>query len=188
MKQQSEHRLATARLELVPVTALDLPALESLYADPDVRRRLFDDVQVDDVETDNTIRQSLRSFRAHAYGLWRVSARGDTALAGCCGLREVGQEAELIVAIEPALRRRGCAHEAALTVLSHALRKLRLPRVIAMCDVDDEAGRALCRSLGMRELHVTRASGLERTVDVLMYEVTASDLPAPAAAPVRKEA
>jgi len=188
MRRAPEHRLTTERLELLPVTALDLPALQALYADPDVRRRVFDDVQVDDLETDNTIRQSLRTFRANSYGLWRVSARGDTTLAGCCGLREVGLEAELIVAIEPARRRRGCAREAALAVLTHALRQLRLPRVVAMCDVDDDAGRALCRSLGMREQHVTRASGLHRTMDVLMYDVTFADLPTQTAPVVRKEA
>lgn len=176
----ADHRLHTSRLELLPVGAADLAPLQALFSDPEVRRHLWDDVAVDDVETDNAIRQSLRSFRAHAYGLWRLNARGEPNLAGCCGLREVGTEAELVVAIDPRLHRRGYAREACLAVVGHALRKLRLGRVIAMCDVNNEAGRALVASLGMREQHVTRASGFDRTVDVVLYEMTLADLPGPA--------
>jgi hypothetical protein len=32
----------------------------------------------------------------------------------------------------------------------------------------------------MREQHVTRASGFDRTVDVVLYELTLADLPASA--------
>jgi [ribosomal protein S5]-alanine N-acetyltransferase len=176
----ADQRLNTSRLELLPVGAADLASLQALFSDPEVRRHLWDDVAVDDVETDSAIRQSLRSFRAHGYGLWRLNARGEPNLAGCCGLREVGTEAELVVAIDPALNRRGYAREACLAVTGHALRRLRLPRVIAMCDVNNEAGRGLVASLGMREQHVTRASGFDRTVDVVLYEMTLADLPAPA--------
>jgi RimJ/RimL family protein N-acetyltransferase len=177
----ADHRAQTARLELLPVVAADLAPLQALFSDPEVRRHLWDDVAVDDVETDNAIRQSLRSFRAHGYGLWRVNARGESGLVGCCGLREVGTEAELVVAIEPRLHRRGYAREACLAVLGHALRRLRLRRAIAMCDVNNAAGRALVAALGMREQHVTRASGFDRTVDVVLYEATLADLPSPAA-------
>lgn len=177
----ADHRLQTSHLELLPVTAADLAPLQALFSDPEVRRHLWDDVAVDDVETDNAIRQSLRSFRANGYGLWRVNSRGETGLVGCCGLREVGAEAELVVAIEPRLHRRGHAREACLAVVGHALRKLRLRRVIAMCDVNNAAGRALVAALGMREQHVTRASGFDRTVDVVLYEATLADLPSPAA-------
>jgi RimJ/RimL family protein N-acetyltransferase len=176
----ADHRLHTSRLELLPVGAADLSALQALFSDGEVRRHLWDGVAVDDVETDSAIRQSLRSFRAHGYGLWRLNARGEQDLAGCCGLREVGTEAELVVAIEPRLHRRGYAREACLAVASHALRKLRLRRVIAMCDVENAAGRGLVASLGMREQHVTRASGFDRTVDVVLYELTLADLPASA--------
>jgi RimJ/RimL family protein N-acetyltransferase len=176
----ADHRLHTSRLELLPVGAGDLAPLQQLFSDPEVRRHLWDDVAVDDLETDNAIRQSLRSFRAQGYGLWRLNARGEPNLAGCCGLREVGTEAELVVAIEPRLHRRGYAREACLAVTAHALRKLRLQRVIAMCDANNTAARALVASLGMREQHVTRASGFDRTVDVVLYELTLADLPAPA--------
>jgi ribosomal-protein-alanine N-acetyltransferase len=177
----ADPRLHTPRLELVPVVAADLAPLQALFSDPEVRRHLWDDVAVDDVETDSAIRQSLRSFRSQGYGLWRLNVRGEPALAGCCGLREVGTEAELVVAVEPGVHRRGYAREACLAVLGHALRRLRLRRVIAMCDLNNAAGRALVASLGMREQHVTRASGIDRTVDVVLYETTLADLPMPAA-------
>lgn len=178
MKKPLDSQLVTTRLELVPITPADLGELHALYTDPDVRRHLWDDLVIDQLETDNVVRQSLRSFRTHGYGLWRVQRRGEAALVGCCGLREVGTEAELVVAVTPRLQRQGYAREAALAVLCFALHRLRLRRVVAMCDLDNVASRALLASLGMREQHVTRASGFERTVDVLLHEATAADVTA----------
>lgn len=170
-------RQYTERLELTPVSPADLGELHSLYTDPDVRRHLWDDLVVDQLETDNVIRASLRTFRASQYGLWRLQHRVQQTLVGCAGLRETGLEAELVVAIHPRFQRQGYAREACLTVLAHALRRLRLRRVVAMCDAAHEPSRALVRSLGMREQHVTRASGPERTVEVVLYESTLADLP-----------
>lgn len=170
-------RQHTERLELTPVSPADLGELHSLYTDPDVRRHLWDDLVVDQLETDNVIRASVRTFRAHQYGLWRLQHRSQQALVGCAGLRETGLEAELVVAIQPRFQRQGYAREACLAVLGHALRKLRLRRVVAMCDVANGASRALVTSLGMREQHVTRASGPDRTVEVVLYECTLADLP-----------
>lgn len=170
-------RQYTQRLELVPVSPGDLGELHSLYTDPEVRRHLWDDLVVDHLETDNVIRASLRSFRANQYGLWRLQHRAEPSLVGCAGLRETGLEAELVVAIHPRHQRQGYAREACTAVLAHALRKLRLRRVVAMCDVANEPSRALVRALGMREQHVTRASGPDRTVDVVLYEITLADLP-----------
>ncbi len=189
MKPAADSRLSTARLELQPVSPADSRVLQSLYSDPGIRRQLWYDVAVDDVETDNVIRQSLRSFRAHGYGLWRANARTDAQPGGCCGLREVGTEAELVVAIDPQVQRRGYAREACHAVVAHALRRLRLRRVIAMCDVDNGPARALVAQLGMREQHVTRASAFDRTVDLVLYEITLADLPlpAPAAVTTRRE-
>jgi RimJ/RimL family protein N-acetyltransferase len=184
----ADARLATARLELVPVTTADAAALQSLYGHPDLRRFQWDDVAVDDVETVSVIRQSLRSFRAHGYGLWRVLPRGESTLAGVCGLREVGTEAELVVLVEPSCQRRGYAREAAGAVLGHALRRLRLPRVIALCDTGNGPAQALVRALGMREQHVTRASGFGRTLDVVLHEIVLADLPPPAPRVARSEA
>jgi ribosomal-protein-alanine N-acetyltransferase len=176
----ADHRLLSPRLELRPVTPDDLADLQSLYGDPAVRRQLWGGAAFDDLHTDGAIRQSLRSFRAHGYGTWRLGSRRDGRFVGCCGLNEIGAEAELLVAIEPALHRSGYAREAALTVLNHALRRLRLHRVVAMCATDDAPARALLAALGMREQHVTRASGFDHTVDVVLHEITLSDLPAPA--------
>lgn len=170
-------RLRTERLELTPVSPADLGELHSLYTDPDVRRHLWDDLVVDQLETDNVIRASLRTFRSHQYGLWRLQHRAQQSLVGCAGLRETGLEAELVVAIQPQLQRQGYAREASLAVLGHALRKLRLRRVVAMCDVANVASRSLVTALGMREQHVTRASGPDRTVEVVLYECTLADLP-----------
>lgn len=189
MKPAADSRLSTARLELQPVSPADSRVLQSLYSDPGIRRQLWYDVAVDDVETDNVIRQSLRSFRAHGYGLWRVNARADVQPVGCCGLREVGTEAELVVAIDPSRQRRGYAREACDAVLAHALRRLRLRRVIAMCEVHDTPARALVAQLGLREQHVTRASAFDRELELVLYEITLADLPlpAPAVQPTRRE-
>lgn len=170
-------RQRTERLDLTPVSPADLGELHSLYTDPDVRRHLWDDLVVDQLDTDNVIRASLRTFRSQQYGLWRLQHRTLQTLVGCAGLRETGLEAELVVAIQPTFQRQGYAREACLEVLGHALRKLRLRRVVAMCDVANDASRSLVRALGMREQHVTRASGPDRTVDVVLYESTLADLP-----------
>lgn len=176
-RQAPDPRQYTDRLELVPVAPADLGEMHSLYTDPDVRRHLWDDLVVDHVETDNVIRASMRTFRAHQYGLYRLQHRSQQVLVGVAGLRETGTEAELVVAIHPRFQRQGYAREAGTAVLGHALRKVRLRRVIAMCDVANEAARAFVRALGMREQHVTRASGPDRTVDVVLYEITLADLP-----------
>jgi RimJ/RimL family protein N-acetyltransferase len=172
----AEYRLVTARLELRPVTSADGAQLLSLFTEADVRRHLFDDMVIDDVEADNIVRQSLRAFHGRKFGLWRAGSLADGAFVGCCGLREVGTEAELIVAIQPAMHRRGYAREASTAVLDYALRRAGLPRVIGACDLANDASRALCRELGMREQHVTRVSGLAGPVDVVVHEIVAADL------------
>lgn len=175
----ADPQLTTERLDLAPLAPGDALALHELFTRPEVRRHLWDDLAIDDVDTDNVVRQSLRSFRANRYGLWRVQRRGAPGLVGCCGLREVGRDAELVVAVDPACHRQGYGREAGRAVLAYALRRLRLPRVVALCDVGNEAARGLATGLGMRESHVSSAKALGRTVDVVVYEATAADLPFP---------
>ncbi len=149
--QHHDFELMTPRLTLRPLADEDVAALVRHWGDEQVRRYLWDDKPVTyDMVTD-IVTTSNRDFKRAGYGIWAVRLRGDDALIGMCGLREIQDSdwTEILYSLRPRFWRSGYATEAAGAVLEHAFKQLGLQRVFASFDGENVASSNVLRRLGM---------------------------------------
>jgi ribosomal-protein-alanine N-acetyltransferase len=147
--------LTTERLVLRPVTADDHAALLAHWTAPEVRRFLFDGVELSADEVEEVIEASTLDFVAAGYGLWLIRERDGAALVGTAGLRPLDDLGlEIFYSLAPGSWGRGYATEAAGAVIEHALGPLRLPEVLAEVDEANVASIAVISRLGMTPFEV----------------------------------
>ena len=93
----------------------------------------------------------VASYERFGYGLWLVELKEGPPI-GMCGLlnREVLADPDIGFAYTPAYQSKGYGYEAARAVLEHARDVLRLPRVLAIVNVDNAPSARLLEKLGMR--------------------------------------
>lgn len=156
--------IRTPRLCLTPTTAHDVDALWALWADPDVRRYLFDDAAITRAQAAETLAGTW-AVRDRGLGLWAVrdapadaASPADGAIVGCAGLLPVGAAAdheprlaglvEPLVALHPSAWGRGLATEALGALVAHAFDALALPRLAAATDVPNAASDRMLRRAG----------------------------------------
>jgi ribosomal-protein-alanine N-acetyltransferase len=162
--------LSTDRLNLTPFTLRHLHVAHLLWTQPLVRRYLWDDEIIDVERAAEPLRASEADFEAHRFGLWGIYRRGDTEVAGFCGLRrgELFPDPELLFAVADRWRRQGLAREAATAVLNYAFNECGLDSVGAATDAPNVDSQRLLARLGMRL--VRRADHDGR--DTLFYGLT----------------
>jgi [ribosomal protein S5]-alanine N-acetyltransferase len=149
--------LITARLELRPATPDDLDALWALWAAPEVRRFLFDDVPVTRARAAEVLGYCLQAAEA-GLGLWVARPRDAKTVIGCVGLMAASTAAQyephLVGAVEPlaafvpAEWGHGYATEALAAVVRYAFEPLGLSQLAAVNDVPNGASARLLRRLG----------------------------------------
>jgi RimJ/RimL family protein N-acetyltransferase len=150
-----DHALATERLLLRPVTALDLTALVAHWTAPDVRRFLFDGAVLSDGEIRAVIAESEESFARGGYGFWIIEEADRAGLAGSAGLRQLDELGpEIVYSLAPGAWGKGYATEAAGAVVAYALGPLGLPEVLAEVDDGNQASIAVVTRLGMTPFEV----------------------------------
>ena len=144
--------LATERLRLRPVAAADVDALHALWADPQVRRWLWDDVVIDRATAAERVAASEASFAASGWGLWALEPRAGGALLGVAGLVEMDPAIgpEISYSLHPDHQGRGYATEAARAVLDHAFDALGFARMPGRTDAPNRASAHVLERLGMR--------------------------------------
>jgi RimJ/RimL family protein N-acetyltransferase len=146
------------RLRLRPATREDLDVLWLIWADPEVRRYLFDDVPVTRQRATEVLADCLGL--ADGCGLWTVQCRDATPIIGCVGLMPVTTAAqydpslagavEPLAAFAPAEWHRGYAMESLAILVAYGFRALGLSRLVAVTDVPNVASDKLVRRLGFR--------------------------------------
>ena len=143
--------LATMRTMLRPVVPADVPALHALWADPDVRRFLWDDECIGEECAAEVVAASGADFAAHAFGFWTVYETASGQFMGFCGLRpsEAG-EPELLFGFWPRYWGQGLATEASRAVLSYAFDVLACSHVVAATDAPNAASARTLERLGMQ--------------------------------------
>ena len=144
--------LSTDRLLLTPLTLQHLHAAHALWTQPLVRRYLWDDEIIDVARAAEPLKTSEADFEAHRFGLWGIRWRGETELAGFCGLRQgdVFREPELLFGVADEWRRQGLGLESATGVLDYAFRQLGIARIGAATDPPNVESQRLLGRLGMR--------------------------------------
>ena len=101
--QTQDFELLTTRLSLRPLEDEDVAALVRHWGDEQVRRYLWDDTPVTYDMVNHIVTTSNRDFKRARYGIWAVRMRGDDALIGMCGLREIrgAERTEILYSLRP---------------------------------------------------------------------------------------
>jgi RimJ/RimL family protein N-acetyltransferase len=142
--------IRTARLDLRPISAADLPGLMALKADPRVFGQMLGGVRspwqvvgelADDVSAWARLNAGMFAIYENArfQGITGVQARDD------------GRGLALRFAVWPEARGRGVAREAASAALRHAHDQAGMRRIIAVARADNFGSRMVLGSIGMTE-------------------------------------
>ena len=143
--------LTTLRLILRDIGPDDAAFIVALLNDPSFLRNIGDR----GVRTLEDARAYIRngpaaSYARHGFGLWLVCLKDGTSI-GMCGLlkREVLDDVDIGFAFLPAFQGKGYGSESAAAVLAHARDGLKLRRVVAIVNADNEASARLLERLGL---------------------------------------
>ncbi|MBC3785646.1 GNAT family N-acetyltransferase [Spirosoma utsteinense] len=147
--------LQTNRLTLMPVDVADLPELQALFTDPDVRRYLLDDLLVEEAWTADVVNRSVVMFRDLSYGLWAIRETGQRSVIGFCGywyFEHLPHPLQLIYGLLPAWWGQGLATEAARIMLDYGFETVGFTEIIAATDVPNRASVRVMERLGLTHL------------------------------------
>jgi ribosomal-protein-alanine N-acetyltransferase len=165
-------RLTTERTVLRPLEESDSSVMHALWADPGVRKYLWDDVLISAEQAKEAISASRAHFDKHQFGLWAVCDRLTGDVIGFCGFRPADSRApELLYGLWPRYWRQGLAHEAAAAALAYVFRVLGCREVVAATDVPNEVSARVLQRLGMQ----LERRGLLNGLDTLFYRLHRDD-------------
>ncbi len=142
--------LSTPRLVIREIVHSDAPFVIQLLNDPAFIQYVGDKRVRTPGEALQYIDSGPRAMYAEfGFGLWVVELADGTAI-GICGLlkRPVLDDVDLGFAMLPQFRRAGYAFEAASAVVAHARDTLRLDRLVAITNPDNDASGRLLEKLG----------------------------------------
>lgn len=92
-------------------------------------------------------------YAQHGYGLWVVCPHGRQGGIGICGLvkRDTFDAPDIGFAFLNAHVGKGYAVESAAAVLNYSTNALKLPKILAIANQDNERSVGVLRRIGMRE-------------------------------------
>lgn len=168
--------LQTERLEIRPFVEDDAAFIVELVNDPGWLRFIGDK----NVRSLDDARRYLREgpiamVDRHGHGLACVERRSDGVAIGMCGLirRATLDDVDLGFAFLPAARGQGYAREAAAAALAFGFDALRLPRIVAITDLDNLASARVLEAVGLRFERVLEAEGEKQALRLFAIERTA---------------
>ncbi len=163
--------IATPNLRLEPLAPRDLPDLCRLYRDPRVMATLGGLRPA--ATTWTQLRDAVRHWEEHGFGIWSLRAGG--RFAGRGGLRLVEldgrPEVELLWAVRSDLHGRGLATELARAAARFAFESVGLREVVAFTLPSNRASERVMLKLGMRWGRITRRG----SSPLLVYRLRARD-------------
>jgi RimJ/RimL family protein N-acetyltransferase len=107
----------------------------------------------------------IASYQQHGFGLYLVSRNANNEPIGMCGLlkRDSLPDVDIGFAFVPEAWHHGYAFESAVAVFNYGKDVLKLPRIVAITNIDNEASGRLLEKLGLR---YERLVDLNRNGDV----------------------
>ncbi len=146
----SSSLIRTARLDLRPVSAADLPGLIALKSDPRVFGQMLGGVR-SPWQVVGELADDVSAWARQNAGIFAIYEAG--RFQGITGVqqRDDGRGLALRFAVWPEARGRGVAREAASAALRHAQDRAGLGRIIAVARADNFGSRMVLGSIGMTE-------------------------------------
>jgi RimJ/RimL family protein N-acetyltransferase len=144
--------IETERLILRPPEPRDVPALQAMFANPEV---MADLAPVKDEEGTIATLVKHDSFRHEGLGFWVVERRDDGAVIGFCGLKRgdahnpIAGEVEAGWIIDRPYWRQGYAYEAMEASLAWAWANTDARRIVAITSSVNTKSQNLMERLGM---------------------------------------
>jgi [ribosomal protein S5]-alanine N-acetyltransferase len=149
--------LETEKLSMHQVAAADQPALEALWAEPQVMRFLPTGQPRDREAVQDLLNYLIDHWQTHGFGVWAVRLKGHEDLIGYCGLQYVHtepggidpetarglHEVELLYGIAPVYWGKGYGRESASAAFRFGFETLHIPRIIAAIHPDNLASRRI---------------------------------------------
>jgi RimJ/RimL family protein N-acetyltransferase len=145
--------LETPRLTLRLMTLEDASFILSLLNEPSFHRYIGDKGVRDlDGARRYIVDGPMRSYERFGFGLWVVTLRDGATPIGMCGLlkRDSLEDPDIGFAYLPAFWGKGYAHEAAEAVMTYGRRVLKLARIVAVTNPDNDASANVLRKVGLR--------------------------------------
>jgi RimJ/RimL family protein N-acetyltransferase len=143
--------LETDRLILRHFNTNDAPFILSLLNEPSFLRYIGDK-KVRNLEDARQyiLNGPVATYDRHGFGLYQVELKETHAPAGTCGLlkREELPQPDIGFAFLPDFWNQGFAYEAAAAVLADARERLKLNRILAIVNPDNDASIKLLEKLG----------------------------------------
>ena len=154
--------LETNRLTLREFSTEDAPFILRLLKEPSFIRFIGDKgVQNLDDARQYILDGPMVSYARNGFGLFLVQLKANEQPIGMCGLlkRETLADVDIGFAFVPEFWKMGYAFESAAAVFSYAKDVLKLPRIVAITNKDNEASGKLLEKLGMRFDRLITLSG-----------------------------
>jgi ribosomal-protein-alanine N-acetyltransferase len=160
----------TDRLIAERLRVEDLDELRRMHHDPRVMATLGG--LRSDAQTQQFLRENLRHWDRHGYGLWMFRANADGRFVGRGGLRHVhvggNDEVELAYALMAAFWGIGLATEMAEAIVTVAFEHLGMENIVAFTLATNQASRRVMEKVGCKfERHIVHA-GLPH----VLYRIT----------------
>jgi RimJ/RimL family protein N-acetyltransferase len=148
--------LETDRFQLRLFRESDVDALAALYADPEVMRLLKGPRPRELAE--KHVHLLAEHFAKTGYTLFAVESKATSEMIGRVGLWPLDQtdEVELGYVIARAHWGQGIATETAAACVDDGFRRLRLPFIAAVCDIDHDASVRVMLKLGFQFIRTAR--------------------------------
>ena len=111
----------------------------------------------------------VASYEKYGFGLWLVETKDSGTHIGICGLlkREVLEDVDIGYALLPEFWSKGYALESASAVLSYARAELRLKRVLAVVNANNQSSIRLLEKIGFAFEKMVRLS--EDAPEIKLY-------------------
>jgi [ribosomal protein S5]-alanine N-acetyltransferase len=154
--------LETDRLTLREFSTEDAPFILRLLNEPSFIRFIGDKgIRNLDDARQYILNGPMASYARNGFGLLLVQLKANEQPIGMCGLlkRETLADVDIGFAFVPESWNQGYAFESAAAVFSYAKDVLKLPRIVAIANKDNEASGKLLEKLGMRFDRLINFSG-----------------------------
>ena len=145
--------LTTDRLILRELTIEDAPFILRLLNEPSFIH-FIGDKGVHDIEgaRQYILNGPVASYRKHGFGLYLVNRKTDGLSLGMCGLlkRDSLSHVDIGFAFLPEFWNKGYAFESASAVMNYGKDVLKLTRIVAITNKDNDSSAKLLEKLGLR--------------------------------------